>query len=51
MSKYSTQFMLKVVKDYLNLGGKKRVATLYGIDPVDVLKWVLAYRAQGLPGL
>jgi transposase len=51
MSKYSSQFKLKVVKDYLNLGGKRRVATLYGIHPTDVLKWVLAYRAQGLPGL
>jgi len=51
MSKYSSQFKLKVVKDYLNLGGKRRVATLYGIHPADVLKWVLAYRAHGLPSL
>ena len=47
MSKYSTQFKLKVVTEYLQGGGYLRVANLYGIHTTDVRKWVLAYQLHG----
>jgi len=51
MSKYSKQFKLKVVKEFLKSGGLKRVAHLFGISHSDVRKWVLAYQAHGEDGL
>jgi transposase-like protein len=51
MRDYSSEFKLKVAKDNLNLGGKVRVATFYGIYPADVHNRVLTYRTHGLPSL
>lgn len=51
MSKYSTDFKLQVVNEYLKLGGQKRVAYLFNICQSDVRKWSLAYQAHGLSGL
>ena len=51
MSKHSTQFKLKVVKEYLKLGGLRRIANLYEINTSDIRKWTLAYQAHGLPSL
>ena len=47
MSKYSKQFKLKVVKEFLKSGGLKRVSHLFEISHSDVRKWVLAYQAHG----
>ena len=51
MSKYSKQFKLKVVKEFLKFGGLKRVGHLFGISHSDVRKWALAYQAHGPDGL
>ena len=51
MSKYSKQFKLKVVKEYLKSGGLKRVGHLFEISHSDVRKWTLAYQAHGHSGL
>ncbi len=51
MSKHSTQFKLKVVQEYLKLGGLKRLSHLYSIDTSDIRNWTLAYQAHGLSGL
>ena len=51
MSKYSTQFKLKVVKEYLKAGGLKRLAHLHAVNTADIRKWTLAYQAHGLPGI
>jgi transposase len=51
MSKYSKQFKLKVVKEFLKFGGLKRVAHLFEISHADVRKWALAYQAHGHSGL
>jgi len=51
MSKYSKQFKLKVVKEFLKSGGQKRVAHLFEISHSDVRKWVLAYQIHGADGL
>ena len=51
MSKYSTQFKLKVVKEFLKSGGLKRVAHLFKISHSQVRNWVLAYRLHGNAGL
>ena len=51
MSKYSKQFKLKVVQEYLKSGGLKRVAHLFEINHADVRKWALAYQAHGHSGL
>jgi transposase len=51
MSKYSKQFKLKVVKEFLKYGGLKRVAHLFDISHSDVRKWTLAYQAHGHSGL
>lgn len=51
MSKYSQQFKLEVVQDFLKSGGLRRVAHLYSISHSDVKKWALAYQAEGTNGL
>ena len=51
MSKYSQQFTLKVVKEFLKSGGLKRVGHLFEIRHFDVRKWTLAYQAHGHSGL
>ena len=51
MSKYSKQFKLKVVKEFLKSGGLKRVGHLFEISHSDVRKWTLAYQAHGHSGL
>ena len=51
MSKYSKQFKLKVVKEFLKFGGLKRVGHLFEISHSDVRKWALAYQAHGHSGL
>ena len=51
MSKYSKQFKLKVVKEFLKSGGLKRVSHLFEISHSDVRKWALAYQAHGHSGL
>ena len=51
MSKYSSQFKLKVIQEYLQRGGLKRLAKQYSINTSDIRNWALAYQAQGLPGL
>ena len=51
MSKYSKQFKLKVVKEFLKSGGQKRVSHLFEISHSDVRKWALAYQAHGHSGL
>ena len=51
MSKYDKQFKLKVVKEYLKLGGLRRIANLYEINTSDIRKWALAYQAHGHSGL
>jgi transposase len=51
MSKYSKQFKLKVVQEFLKLGGLKRVAQLFEINHSQVRDWVLAYQAKGIAGL
>ena len=53
MSKYSFEFKLKVVNDYLSeKGGYCFLSTKYGIpDFKQVQKWVTAYKELGAPGL
>jgi len=51
MSKYSKQFKLKVVKEFLKSGGLKRVGHLFEISHSDVRKWTLAYQTHGHSGL
>ena len=51
MSKHSTQFKLKVVKDYLKAGSYLRVAAAYGVHTTDVRKWVSAYQMHGISSL
>ena len=51
MSKYSKQFKLKVVKEFLKSGGLKRVAHLFKISHAQVRNWVLAHRLHGIAGL
>jgi transposase len=51
MSKYSKQFKLKVVQEFLKSGGLKRVSHLFEISHSDVRKWALAYQAHGHSGL
>jgi len=48
MSKYSTQFKLKVVKEYLKFGGLRRIANLHEINTSDIRNWTLAYQTHGL---
>ena len=51
MSKYSKQFKLKVVHEFLKSGGQKRVAHLFEISHAQVRNWVLAYQSEGPAGL
>lgn len=51
MSKYTQQFKLEVVQEFLKSGGLKKVAHIYQINHSDVRKWVLAYQAHGPDGL
>jgi transposase len=51
MSKYSKQFKLKVVKEFLKSGGLKRVAHLFEINHSQVRNWTLAYQSHGSAGL
>jgi len=51
MSKYSKQFKLKAVQEFLKSGGLKRVAHLFEISHAQVRNWVLAYQAHGPRGL
>jgi transposase len=45
MSKYSTQFKLSVVEDYLSgTGGFTAIGRRYGIDRALLRKWVAAYQ-------
>jgi transposase len=53
MTKYSEQFKLEVVQDYLNAGsaGLRAVAQRHGIPShFTVRKWVLAYQLHGNAG-
>ncbi len=52
MSKYTQEFKLEVVRNYL-LGaqGHKTFAHRYEIHPSDVMKWVERYRLHGDAGL
>ena len=51
MSKYSKQFKLKVVKEFLKSGGLKRVAHRFEISHSQVRDWVAAYQVRGPAGL
>lgn len=51
MGKYSTQFKLQVVQDYLEFGGQKRVSRKYQIGHSEVRTWSLAYQLRGLGSL
>jgi len=51
MSKYSKQFKLKVVKEFLKYGGLKRVGHLFAVSHSQVRDWSLAYQAHGPDGL
>ena len=51
MSKYSKQFKLKVVQEYLKSGGLRRAANLFEVATSDIRKWALAYQARGHSGL
>jgi transposase len=51
MTKYNTQFKLKVVKEYLKFGGLKRIAHLFEINTSDIRKWTLAYQTHGISSL
>ena len=51
MSKYSKQFKLKVVKEFLKFGGLKRVSHLFAVNHSQVRDWSLAYQAHGPDGL
>jgi transposase len=46
MSKYSKQFKLKVVKEFLKSGGLKRVVHLFKISHSQVRNWVLAHHSM-----
>ena len=51
MSKYSKQFKLKVVQEFLKSGGLRRVSQLFEISHSQVRDWVLTYQVQGIAGL
>jgi transposase len=51
MSKYSKQFKLKVVQEFLKFGGLKRVGHLFAVNHSQVRDWSLAYQAHGPDGL
>jgi transposase len=51
--KYSNEFRLQAVKDYLSetAGGYSAVAEKYGIDRTMLRRWVQCYRIHGSEGL
>lgn len=51
MSKYSMEFKLQVVQDYLRFGGQKRIARKYQIAYSEVRSWTMAYQAHGITSL
>lgn len=53
MAKYSYEFKKRIVTAYLNgEGGKKFLANKYDIKgPVNVMKWVNAFKSFGEEGL
>ncbi|MCM3068565.1 helix-turn-helix domain-containing protein, partial [Priestia flexa] len=53
MAKYSEEFKIKIVTEYLNGNlGYKRLARKYNLPSVTPLKnWVKAYKTQGMEGL
>ncbi len=53
MAKYSYEFKLKVVQEYLsNAGGYKYLSDKYGIgSSKDLKKWVASYKEFGNKGL
>ena len=53
MAKYSTEFKIKVVKEYLETNiSYKSLSGKYSIPPESVVKsWVNAYKSQGYEGL
>jgi transposase-like protein len=48
MTKYYTQFKLKVIQDYLKKASQCQTATLYGVNTSDVRGWTLAFQHHGL---
>ena len=53
MTKYSTEFKIKVVKSYLNNeGGYETLAKKYDINGASIIeRWVNSYKTQGYEGL
>lgn len=53
MTKYSFEFKLKVVNDYLSgIGGYQFLSTKYGLPNIEMVhKWVNAYKEYGTEGL
>jgi transposase len=52
MIKYTEQFKLRVVKDYLNGSmGYGRLGAHHGVAAPHIRSWVAAYRVHGLDGL
>ena len=53
MAKYSTEFKMKVVKEYLETNiSYKSLSDKYGIPNESVIKiWVNAYKSQGYEGI
>jgi transposase len=52
MSKYSEQFKLSLVRQYLSgSGGLKFIAQEHGIDHSQFGRWVSAYKQHGISGL
>ena len=53
MKKYSTEFKMKIVQEYLNKeGGYKYLTDKYGLSDHSVVRrWVNSYKTQGYEGL
>jgi len=52
MSKYTEQFKLTVIQDYLTgVGGFRAIAQRHGADESTVRKWVATYRQHGASGI
>ena len=53
MTKYSTEFKMKIVQEYLNKeGGYKYLTDKYGLSDHSVVRrWVNSYKTQGYEGL
>ncbi|MED4402451.1 IS3 family transposase [Metabacillus fastidiosus] len=51
MSKYSTEFKLKIVEHYLQTKcSKKSLARIFNVSRSDVQKWIALYENQGVEG-